>query len=125
MMRLHQLTSEQIDQWRQARLEAGQAQYSDAHLNRYGLVDIMEEVLDAVNILGLWAERLNKAGFSGKDVTNPDNFVGLLENIIRGIEDVGNWVIELDEYLPDDLCTDERGGNRIWWSEQPRGEGDG
>ena len=22
------------------------------------------------------------------------------------------------EVVPDDLCTDERGGERIWWSEQ-------
>ena len=42
-LRLHHLTSSDLREWIQARKEAGQKRYGDAHLKRYGLVDVAEE----------------------------------------------------------------------------------
>lgn len=114
-MRLHELTPEQIEQWRQARLEAGQSRYGDAHLQRYGLVDVMEELLDASNILTLFMDRVREGMVSDTQraeiamrVYTAKVSLGFVANLISG----------LDSIVPDELCTDERGGARIWWSEQ-------
>jgi len=56
-MRLHQLTDKQIHEWRMARLEYGRQKYGDRHLQRYNLVDLMEELLDALNIVEFVNER--------------------------------------------------------------------
>ena len=57
-MRLSDLTRAQIDEWRKARMEKGQEKYGDAHLERYNLVDIVEKLLDAQNIICLLQDRL-------------------------------------------------------------------
>jgi len=31
---------------------------------------------------------------------------------------VGMQMLDRDASVPEELCTDERGGDRIWWSEQ-------
>lgn len=114
-MRLHELTPEQIEQWRQARLTAGLAKYGVAHMQRYGLVDVMEELLDANNILTLFMDRVREGMVPDTQradiaiyVYTAKVWLGFVASLISG----------LDSIVPDELCTDERGGARIWWSEQ-------
>ena len=114
-MRIHELTPEQIEQWRQARLTAGLVKYGAAHMQRYGLVDVMEELLDAKNILTLFMDRVREGMVPDTQSSDIAIYVytakvwlGLVENLIS----------DLDSMVPDELCTDERGGERIWWSEQ-------
>lgn len=113
--RLHQLTKVDISAWQKARLKKGQEKYKDSHLKRYSLVDVMEELLDAQNILALGIERITKNMKSNKDALKyaPALFESntLWNRINSAIEDI----IELDQKLPDDVCTDEKGGLRIWW----------
>jgi hypothetical protein len=106
MKRLYQLTPKQIDEWRQKRSEIGKLRYGESHLQRYNLVDVMEELLDAINICELGKERtLNLHQRLQFDV------------IIVGLEDFIISCKQADEELPDSICTDEQGGERIWWNE--------
>lgn len=114
-MRLHELTPEQIEQWRKARLDAGKSRYGDAHLQRYGLVDVMEELLDANNILGLFMDRVREGMVT--DTQRSDIAVRVYTaKIALGF--VASLISGIDSVVPDELCTDESGGDRIWWSEQ-------
>lgn len=112
-MRLHELTPEQLHEWRRERRDAGREKYGDSHLERYNLVDVMEELLDAVNIVKLLQHRLDCAGFE----LTPE-YHAATDDVAHGIAYAVQAVVNLDRLLPDELCTDERGGDRIWWSEQ-------
>ena len=114
-MRLHELTPEQIEQWRQARLTAGLAKYGVAHMQRYGLVDVMEELLDAKNILTLFMDRVREGMVP--DTQRADIAMRVYTAKVS-LDSVARQILDLDAIVPDDLCTDERGGERIWWSEQ-------
>lgn len=105
MKRLYQLTPEDIDAWRKARLEDGQRKYKDGHLQRYGMVDVLEELLDAANILWLSFERTQK---------HLPAYEALRDKLAESMD----AAIVLDEKLDDDDCTDEKGGERIWWDDQ-------
>ena len=115
MKRLCDLPREQLIPWRRARLTAGQDRYGDAHLQRYGTVDVMEELLDAVNITNLLEERVKQAGMSGDQ---EQEILESIEMFQQGIVRLTYIVYRLDTLLPDAVCTDERGGKRVWWSEQ-------
>lgn len=111
-MRLHELTLERIEEWRQARLEAGQRKYGDAHMQRYGLVDIMEEVLDIDNLLKLHFPRI-------EDVEDINGAVyWYISDIRYHLDEIKVNLLDLDVILPGEVCIDERGGHRVWWSEQ-------
>lgn len=124
MMRLHHLTPEQIEAWQEERLRVGQQKYKDAHMQRYGMVDLMEELLDAINILSLHTERCKDKGafHSDEDALAFDDLVGELNfRLWRLVGDVQR----IDKAIPDELCTDERGGNRIWWTKEAAKHGQG
>lgn len=114
-MRLHELTQKQFEQWRQARFDAGQSRYGDAHLQRYGLVDVMEELIDADNILALFVDRVREGMVTD---TQRDEIAARLYTAKVVLGFLASLILSLDSVVPDDLCTDERGGERIWWSEQ-------
>lgn len=103
-MRLHQLTDKQIHEWRMARLEYGRQKYGDRHLKRYNLVDLVEELLDALNILEFAEERTGKKGAS----------FGLVKNYVKKCIYVCR---SIDRFIKEENCTDEEGGERIWWNE--------
>src|SRR5690625_2637571 len=109
-MRLHELAPAQIEEWRQARMDAGRAQYGDAHMRRYGLVDVMEELLDAINIIDLAAERMAAEPECASSVRSLRLSVQLLIAAVR----------DTDKVLPDRLCSEAQGVERVWWSEQVR-----
>jgi len=105
-MRLHQLTDKQIHEWRMARLEYGRQKYGDRHLKRYNLVDLVEELLDGRNIVEFAEERVGeKKGF----IAHVEHLKELIEECIAEAQ-------MADSYLKDEHCTDEEGGERIWWS---------
>lgn len=110
MKRIYRLTAQEVYEWGQSRLRHGQERYGDSHLQRYGLVDVMEELLDAANILHLTRDRLEQQGaWREKPVLDGFSRVRWL------IAQTRNYVLMLDRHLTDEVCTDEKGGNRIWW----------
>jgi hypothetical protein len=111
-MRLHKLTQEQIEAWRKRRAEVGREKYGDAHLQRYGMVDIMEELLDAKNILVLIDDRMARTGTWGSDIS------GRLFEVQVAIDLAIIKAMQADKTMRDDQCTDEQGGERVWLSDQ-------
>ena len=108
--RLRDLRPEEFHEWAWARMEVGRAKYGDAHLHRYGLVDVVEELLDAANILHLTSDRLQQQG-AWREKPVLDGF----SRVRWMIAQARDYVLMLDRHLPDHVCTDERGGTRIWW----------
>ncbi len=111
-MRLHELTNEQIEEWRQARMKIGEKRYEDTHLGRYNLVDVMEEILDALNILVRLSNRCFKQNrfLPQKAVSELYSLTNMLDFTIQNVQ-------MADKEIPDELCTDEEGGERVWWNE--------
>lgn len=105
MKRVHKLTIGEIKRWGKARLKHGQDRYGKKHLQRYGMVDVMEKLLDAVNVLELSLERTEGEGSSYKEVRER-----LVEAMVA--------VMRLDKELANEHCTDEEGGERVWWNDQ-------
>jgi hypothetical protein len=107
MKRLHELTPQQIEEWRKARLAWGQTIYGNRDLQRYNAVDVMEELLDCINILERFENRAKHQGFK-TGFYDKNRLVGAINEAII-------WLRSLDARLPDEMCTDENGGKRIWW----------
>lgn len=114
MKRLRRVSHEDLKSWGNARLKAGRARYGNAHLRRYGVVDIMEELLDAQNIACLLWERARQGGLT---VEQEDEIYDAIETLQVGLDRLSYVLYRLDRLLPDELCTDEQGGHRIWWSD--------
>ena len=110
MERLCNLTQDRVTAWRRERMRVGQERYGDSDLKRYGMVDIVEELMDAANILDRF---LNRARVQGYEFNGWQK--GRIEKVKDDISDAFRSVVSLDKELPDDLCTDENGGERIWW----------
>lgn len=107
MKRLKDVYWSDLIKWQKERLEAGQVKYKDAHLQRYGLVDVVEEILDALNILELMKERLSP---DAKMIEQIDwEIRRRLHQVLLGCQ-------RIDGLIADEFCTDEKGGKRIWWS---------
>lgn len=112
--RLYELNQKQIGQWRLARRDVGRKRYGDKHLQRYGAVDIMEELLDAENILNLLFDRVKRSEI------NPADMELVLLNIIEfgtNLTKLQDGLLRLDRCLSDNVCTDDQGGTRIWWGD--------
>lgn len=116
-MRMHEVTADQMIEWLAARYEAGREKYGDAHLHRYGLVDVIEEVLDAINILKLWAERMEAENIR-PSLEDPEAYERLVDQVLDGFADVLFLIRDLDAHIPGRACSDEQGGHRVWWSEE-------
>lgn len=110
MKRLHEITPTELEDWKRARINVGQTKYGDRDTKRYNLVDVMEELLDVLNILERFENRAKAQGYE---------FNGLelycIKSTERRVRDIIKRLFALDEELPDSLCTDENGGERIWW----------
>jgi len=110
MKRLYNLTAADLTAWRQERMRVGQQRYGDRDSGRYNLVDVVEELLDVLNILERFENRARAQGYGFSE----------LQKILLGItkekaEVLIGLVQSFDKGIPDDLCTDENGGERIWW----------
>lgn len=113
--RLHELNQKQIEQWRLARQEVGRKRYGDKHLQRYGAVDIMEELLDVENILNLTYDRIRCGTLSMSDM---ELVIKELITFRTHLWQLQSQLLKLDKCLEDDECTDEQGGIRIFWGEK-------
>ena len=113
MKRLHELNTGDIEAWQQERMRVGQQKYGDRDLNRYNLVDVVEELLDVLNI----PERFeNRARVQGYELNGLELYY--TKSAERRISEIIKRIFALDEELPDELCTDENGGERIWWGDK-------
>ncbi len=113
-MRLHALTSEQLNEWREARMESGREKYHHIDHKRNLMVDIVEEAMDVMNILRRFAEH---TGVHNKDTPRLDDIYFDMEFAARSIiESAMNMSNHLDDM--DDSC----GGHRVWWSEQEKND---
>lgn len=99
------------------RMDAGREKYGDAHLQRYGLVDVMEECLDASNISRLAIDRADLDAIENGNVATHLNYKVALWEFVGLMGQAINKLREIDTLAPDALCTDERGGERVFWSE--------
>lgn len=116
MKRLHHLSERQLREWQRVRQEEGSKKYGKAHLQRYGLVDVAEELLDALNIIDKMLDRIAEQG--EKTTISKHQLAGVSRYYTRLIFTLKNAIKlcqRLDEFLPDKFCTDEQGGERIWW----------
>jgi hypothetical protein len=109
MKRLHKITSAELEEWKRERMRVGQLKYGDRDTKRYNLVDVVEELLDALNILERFENRARVQGLA--DYNQQMRLRRIKEDVVSDLARVRS----LDELLPDELCTDENGGERIWW----------
>jgi len=112
MKRLHKITSAELEEWRQERMRVGQLKYGDRDTKRYSLVDVAEELLDVLNILERFENRARAQGYE-IDYNQQMRLRKIKDDVFSDLARVRN----LDELLPDELCTDENGGERIWWGD--------
>ncbi len=112
MKRLHEITSAELEEWRQERMRVGQLKYGDRDTKRYSLVDVAEELLDVLNILERFENRARAQGYE-IDYNQQMRLRKIKDDVFSDLARVRN----LDELLPDELCTDENGGKRIWWGD--------
>ena len=112
MDRLHELSDEELQEWAEEKAKVGREKYGDTHLQRYNLVDVMEELIDAINILKLLEDRVEKQLNANIDISEFMNFI----RAKNYIDSAAKYVIDLDRQLGDELCTDEKGGERVWWA---------
>jgi hypothetical protein len=109
MKRLHKITPTELEDWKRERMRVGQLKYGDRDTKRYNLVDVVEELLDALNILERFENRARVQGLA--DYNQQMRLRRIKEDVVSDLARVRS----LDELLPDELCTDENGGERIWW----------
>ncbi len=106
-MRLHELTSNQLNEWRAARMESGREKYHHIDHKRNLMVDVVEEAMDIQNIMKRFDKHQN---------INPNNNPELIEPYWE-IKDLTNRVIEIAMDISNHLddMDDSCGGYRIWW----------
>lgn len=101
-----------IEDWRKERMKVGQLRYGDRDLKRYNLVDIVEELLDALNIMERMINRSNV--YKNNGYGNTLKFGSAYEDFKEKISNALSLVNDIDKLLPDDFVTDENGDDRIW-----------
>lgn len=118
MRRLHQLTEEELFAWKEARKAVGWQIYGQDSYRRYNLVDVMEEVMDAEVILDRFEERPMREMAPGRLALwyslLPVDYK-TLSRIRFHLAEIKSLLQQLDRAVPDYACTDEAGGERIWW----------
>ena len=114
MKRIHELSREEIQEWIRVRKEFGKKKYGDAHLQRYNLVDVLEEIFDAIDILRKAQDRIDFQELENEE----DGFnyaILAYKKLMNDLDYCITDLIRLDSYITDKSCTDEKGGERIWW----------
>ena len=105
-MLLRKMPMSMLERIRKERFRVGQEKYGDKHLKRDNLWDVMEELLDAENILNLAKDRYTR------QLSRPLP-IEYWEFRIRLNEAITYLLYELSEKWPDVVATDEEGGERI------------
>ena len=109
MKRLKDIMNWELAEWGKARMEAGREKYHSIDHDRYNLLDVAEELIDAANIVKRLEHHLGEELLSRRDVELR------LEHLKSSLEHALNDLAYLDRALPDEICNDEEGGDRIWW----------
>lgn len=114
--RLHELTEDQWQEWFAARKAVGDKKYQDKHKKRYTLTDIVEELMDAlvINDKG-GVDRIMEYAETLEDEVKFQYINQMLILITKELHKTINMIRALDEVLPDEICSDEEGGERIWF----------
>ncbi len=112
LRRLYSLNENEIEQWQTIRMQFGEEQYGDAHLNRYNLVDIAEELLDAIHIHSLFVDRIRKSPTMYSDHSASYLF-RLSRSFINTMMQGFLLLQQMDQLIEDGDCTDAQGGDRI------------
>ncbi len=102
MKRVASMSVRQVNALREKRFKVGREKYGDAHMSRYGLLDVLEELLDAQNILDLTSSRIEGSGV----VDDQQVFVDI-SRIYTSIENIINLVKRADEYIPLEACEEK------------------
>jgi hypothetical protein len=111
MKRLKDISLSQLEEWKKTRARIGRQKYQDKHLKRYNLVDVMEEILDAENIIELFEEK------AITEATEWVPYYPYLDEIKGMLREIAMDLCILDIGVSEQLCTDEEGGDRIWWND--------
>ncbi len=112
-MRVKDLSPGDVRKWRDAREKIGRQEYGDDHLDRYNLVDLIEEIIDADVILQRFIDRLEKQhGLDDKNEVFHSN-IGKINN---NLNDIIWRCVLLDHHLAEQHVTDGKGGQRVYWT---------
>ncbi len=113
-MRLHALTSEQLEEWKRTRMESGRGKYHHLDHKRNLMVDVVEEAIDIQNIMERFAKH--------QSVNNGES--PELEESCWDMILASNDIIEAAMYISNHLddMDDSCGGHRVWWSEESKVE---
>lgn len=106
----------QREEWFKARKEAGDKEYGEDHMERYCLVDIYEEVIDAIIILDKWIDKKLKLYEKEKIPKYNYEKANTYHRIIR--DELWNCLemIQLaDEYETNRDRIDKKAEDRIWF----------
>jgi hypothetical protein len=114
MRRLSNISESEFMDWAEKKRKVGKEEYGDSHRDRYGLVDFVEEILDAAHILDLYFERLVKENARNFDLIKEEGL-----NAVENLEELVKSARKMDAMTDDRHCTDGEGGERIWWNESP------
>jgi hypothetical protein len=109
------LSQEELEEWITKRKRMGTKKYGDAHKKRYTLLDEMEEVLDLEDIHRKGGEdRILKYALE-QDELKKRYIMNAYDKVREKADELKEAIMVLDRMLPDKVCTDERGGERIGW----------
>lgn len=112
----------ELDEWREEKQRVGSKEYGNSDRKRYGFVDGMEELLDFQNIVfnrtvKRWEYDLNERYPDREELQEAVDLIkqsygwSELKQCIRRAQQL---LIILDAMLPDELATDENGGERVY-----------
>jgi len=115
LKRLHKLSQEEFQEWITKRKIMGSKKYGNAHKKRYTMLDEMEKVLDLEDIHQKGGEDRILTYALKQEELNKRYIMNAYDNVRQKADALKEAIIILDRMLPDEVCTDEKGGERIGW----------
>ncbi|SDM19896.1 hypothetical protein [Halarsenatibacter silvermanii] len=119
-MRLGKLTFAELNEWWAERDDTGQREYGNTHLRRYNLVDVIEELMDAGIILERFVDRAERDCNINREVE--EKAIEGADRLIFVVSALIESVCDLDRSLPEELVSDELGGDRVWFKSKEGGQ---
>jgi hypothetical protein len=108
------MTSDEFDEWVEKRKEWGSNKYGDDHKERYTVLDEMEEILDLLHIHEKGGkDRILKYALNCDNELAKQYILRYYNSIKIKAEEIKECLLILDKMLPDEICSDEKGGERI------------
>lgn len=116
--RIKDINNEEFGKWKKKREEMGNREYGDDHLQRYNLLDELEELNDMMHI---HEKMLNKVMAyeeeTGEKVIDNELYFRfrLLQDLASKMKET---IYKMDLLMPQELCEDDLGGERVGWPER-------